>query len=371
MVKSLPMMVSSRISTPSFFMFSISASMITSGRRNSGMPYFSTPPATCSASKIVTLTPLRARSPAHARPDGPDPMMAALFCAVESICGGSSHPRPMAASATKRSSRPMATGLNFAPTTQVASHWDSCGHTRPHTAGSALDVFRIWYERLMSRFCRAAMKPGISMPTGQPGTQRGFLQRRQRSASCSAPSRSSPSVTSLKLWIRSSAGWCGMIARSGGIVLIFFGTRGPGVWARGSGSSQMECGRPFDSALLLRLASLADSERKRSMAAFSSRSKRFWRSASSSKLTRWPSKSAPSTQANFILPPMVTRQEPHMPVPSTMIEFRLTMVGTPKGRVTSEQAFIMGMGPMATTSRISFSRARTSASACVTKPWRP
>ena len=82
MVNSLPMMVSSRISTPSFFRFSISASMIMSGRRNSGMPYLRTPPATCSASKIVTLTPLRARSPAQARPDGPEPMMArACFCA--------------------------------------------------------------------------------------------------------------------------------------------------------------------------------------------------------------------------------------------------------------------------------------------------
>ena len=72
------------------------------------------------------------------------------------------------------------------------------------------------------------MKPGISMPTGQPGTQRGFLQRRQRSASCSAPSRSSPSATSLKLWARSSGGWCGMGARSGGMVLMFLGSRGPG-----------------------------------------------------------------------------------------------------------------------------------------------
>ena len=76
------MMVSSRISTPIFFRFSISASMMTSGRRNSGMPYFSTPPATCSASKMVTLTPLRASSPAQARPDGPEPMMAAFFWAA-------------------------------------------------------------------------------------------------------------------------------------------------------------------------------------------------------------------------------------------------------------------------------------------------
>ena len=47
-----------------------------------------------------------------------------------------------------------------------------------------------------------------------------------------------------------------------------------------------------------------------------------------------------------------------------MIEFRLTTVGMPKGRVTSQQAFIIGMGPMATTSRTFFSLARTSASAC-------
>ena len=80
----------------------------------------------------------------------------------------------------------------------------------------------------MSRCCSAEMKPGMSIPTGQPGTQRGFLQRRQRSASCSAPSRSRPSVTSSKLWMRASAGWCGMGARSGGMVLMFLGTRGPG-----------------------------------------------------------------------------------------------------------------------------------------------
>jgi hypothetical protein len=45
-----------------------------------------------------------------------------------------------------------------------------------------------------------------------------------------------------------------------------------------------------------------------------------------------------------------------MPVPSTMMEFRLTTVGTPNGRVVSQQAFIMGSGPMATTSQASFSR---------------
>jgi hypothetical protein len=57
----------------------------------------------------------------------------------------------------------------------------------------------------------------------------------------------------------------------------------------------------------------------------------------------------------FHLPPTVTRHDPHMPVPSTMMEFRLTTVGTPNGRVVSQQAFIIGIGPMATTSRTSFS----------------
>ena len=44
----------------------------------------------------------------------------------------------------------------------------------------------------MSLRASAEMKPGMSIPTGHPGTQRGFLQRMQRSASCSAPSRSEP-----------------------------------------------------------------------------------------------------------------------------------------------------------------------------------
>ena len=52
-----------------------------------------------------------------------------------------------------------------------------------------------------------------------------------------------------------------------------------------------------------------------------------------------------------------------MPVPSTMMEFRLTTVGTPNGRVTSEQAFIIGIGPMATTSRMSFRRQHVGKSA--------
>ena len=152
---------------------------------------------------------------------------------------------------------------------------------------------------------------------------------------------------------------------------MFLGTRAPGSSVMATGNWQVETGWPSISGAAFRLASLADSSRNRSSAAFSSCTKRFWRNASSSKFTRWPSKSAPSTQANFILPPTVTRHDPHMPVPSTMIEFKLTMVGIWKGRVTSQQAFIMGIGPMATTSRIPSVCCSTSARACVTKPCRP
>ena len=93
---------------------------------------------------MVTATPCCARLPAQVRPAGPLPIIAAFFWAAPLVEGISSQPRPRAASATKRSRRPMATGLNLRPTTQVDSHCDSCGQTRPQTAGSALSYFRIW-----------------------------------------------------------------------------------------------------------------------------------------------------------------------------------------------------------------------------------
>ena len=91
---------------------------------------------------------------------------------------------------------------------------------------------------------------------------------------------------------------------------------------------------------------------------------------SSLKSTWCPSKSGPSTQANLTSLPTVTRQEPHMPVPSTMMALSDTMVRTPNGRVVSTQAFIIGSGPIATT-RSGRSCSRTSCSAAVTKPGLP
>ena len=68
----------------------------------------------------------------------------------------------------------------------------------------------------------------------------------------------------------------------------------------------------------------------------------------SSKSTWWPSKSGPSTQANLTCSPIFTRQPPHMPVPSTMTGFRLTIVLILCARVASAQPFIMIGGPIAT-----------------------
>ena len=70
----------------------------------------------------------------------------------------------------------------------------------------------------------------------------------------------------------------------------------------------------------------------------------------SSKSTRWPSKSGPSTQANLVSPPTVRRQPPHMPVPSIIMGFMETTVLIPYFFVTAQTNFIITSGPMAITS---------------------
>ena len=51
----------------------------------------------------------------------------------------------------------------------------------------------------------------------------------------------------------------------------------------------------------------------------------------SSKSTSWASKSGPSTHANLMPSPILTRQPPHIPVPSTITGLRLTMVWILRG----------------------------------------
>ena len=98
---------------------------------------------------------------------------------------------------------------------------------------------------------------------------------------------------------------------------------------------------------------------------------RRWRVSNSSKSTWWASKSGPSVQAKRVTPSTVTRHDPHMPVPSTMIVFSDTIVWTPAGRVTSAQARIITIGPMATARSGGSAAATTSARASVTRPGWP
>ncbi len=82
----------------------------------------------------------------------------------------------------------MASGSPFLPSTQLRSHCSSCGHTRPQTAGSALVCLTVRMAAPKSPAATLPRKPGMSMPTGQPSTQPGFLQVRQRAASSRASS---------------------------------------------------------------------------------------------------------------------------------------------------------------------------------------
>ena len=93
-----------------------------------------------------------------------------------------------ALSPTNRSSRPMATGSIFFASTHCASHWDSCGHTRPHTDGNRLDSWTTPSAPSTSRTNRWRMNRGMSMATGQPATHSGLAHWMHRSASWYASS---------------------------------------------------------------------------------------------------------------------------------------------------------------------------------------
>ena len=90
----------------------------------------------------------------------------------------------------------------------------------------------------------------------------------------------------------------------------------------------------------------------------------------SSHSTWWPSNSGPSTQTNFVFPPTVMRQAPHMPVPSTMMVFSDTSVGMLYFWVSRQQNFIMMAGPMAK-HLSTFSRLMTLSMPSVTRPLLP
>src|SRR5579872_1487684 len=92
------------------------------------------------------------------------------------------------------------------------------------------------------------------------------------------------------------------------------------------------------------------------------------RCTSTSKFTLCPSNSGPSTQANSLLPSIMTRHPPHIPVPSIMIGFRLTTVWMFSFRVNAETAFIITIGPTATTKSMRVPFSINCRSLSVTKP---
>ena len=81
------MIQSAMNSTPILRRLSISTSTILFGNRNSGIPYFNTPPISWSASNTVTEYPFFIISPAKESPAGPDPTTAILIPFREVISG--------------------------------------------------------------------------------------------------------------------------------------------------------------------------------------------------------------------------------------------------------------------------------------------
>ena len=73
--------------TPILPRLSISTSTILFGKRNSGIPYFNTPPISCNASNTVTSYPYLAISPANANPAGPEPITAILMPFFSAMTG--------------------------------------------------------------------------------------------------------------------------------------------------------------------------------------------------------------------------------------------------------------------------------------------
>ena len=92
-----------------------------------------------------------------------------------------------ALSPTKRSRRPIATD-SILPFTRMhcASHWLSCGQTRPQIEAKRLLSWIAESAPGRSRTRMWRMKRGMSMVTGQPSMQVGRTHWMQRSASCRA-----------------------------------------------------------------------------------------------------------------------------------------------------------------------------------------
>ncbi len=114
--------------------------------------------------------------------------MIATFLPVSGLTWGTGDwPLSRSQSATKRSRRPMETALprslSDLPTVQGTWHWDSCGQTRPQTAGSRLFLRITSAAALKLPAAISRTNPGMSMRTGQPSTHGALRHCRHRVAS--------------------------------------------------------------------------------------------------------------------------------------------------------------------------------------------
>ena len=196
--------------------------------------------------------------------------------------------------------------------------------------------------------------------------QPGLAQAMQRVASVMAPEAARPRLTSAKLWTRVSGSSSGMGRRG----IFMRSLSGRGFAGRGgvSGIRRLRgtvraanwvCGRGRRRHTFFKLCGLLEARAQlrglflfggdagayageflllcasRNALATGTPCSRYMalRCMRTSKFTSEASNSGPSTQANLLWLPSSTRQPPHMPVPSTMMELRLTMVLMPSGAV--------------------------------------
>ncbi len=103
-----------------------------------------------------------------------------------------------AQSAVNLSSLPIDTDSPFIPSTHLPSHCFSCGHTLPHTAGSALYLAISLAAPSKSLSFNVAINAGISIDTGHPFLHCAFLQFKHLEASLTASSSLYPKQTSSK-----------------------------------------------------------------------------------------------------------------------------------------------------------------------------
>ena len=165
------------------------------------------------------------------------------------------------------------------------------------------------------------INPGMSTPTGQPSTQPGFLHCRHRLASSMRHLRGVAQGHFVKVSAPGPRGSCSGIGCRGYFFAfaLFLPLFPPSIYRRI---------RTFNPTRICHINAYPVQHAVLFVALFFLLTVGLQARINSSKSTWWPSNSGPSTQANLVSPPTVTRHPPHMPVPSTMIGLRLTMVFT-------------------------------------------